>query len=53
MGGKPSSQTNNDFDRLLADYDIIQESKDEGLRYLENRHDKQEYLLREISCNDN
>ena len=49
MGNQPNFKQ---YEQLMAQYEQIQECKNQGLRYLEHRKTQQDYLLREISCHD-
>lgn len=51
MGNRISS-FNKNYQEMLEEFELLQENPGEGIRYLEHRQTKKEYLLREISCHD-
>lgn len=52
MGVRSSSDFNRDYEQLIDQFEVLQENVGEGLRYLEHKQTKQEYLLREVSYHD-
>lgn len=52
MGAKNSSSGKKEYACLLSEFLVVQESQEDGLKYLESKNTQEEFLLREINCHD-